>query len=261
MDTVCYQYTLGMPVEIKKLSKVKQLNQVDKLDMMEAKFGELTIHIFKNGEMRAFVQGRGMDALQPALLASGVKVIELLSEIKKQGYKIDEQEVLSSGHPMSFEYLAPDGVRPSFDGVSVNVLRELAYAPFDLAQEFQLERNEVQAGENAGHRLVDISNPKTVEDVNKILIKYFKENGIGIPTFTSEKGERTTYPIQVLTLEESAFAAGMPVINKPYCHFVRGLLRGAYVAFYELENIEIKETNCWGLGDSHCVFKARIYPK
>jgi len=261
MDTACYQYNLGTPLDMKNLSKLKQLKQISKLEMMEARFGDLVIQLFKSGEMRAFVPREGIDKLQPVLLASGVKIIELLSAMKSVGYKIDEQKVLSSGHPMLFEYLAPEGVRPSFDGVSVNVLRELAYAPFDLAQEFQLERNEVQAGENAGRRLVETGSPKSVAKVNGILADYLKGNGIGAPSFTEETGDRTTYPVQVLSLEESAFAAGMPVINKPYCHFVRGLLRGAYVSFYELENIEVKETSCWGLGDSHCVFKAKIYPK
>lgn len=261
MDTACYQYSLGTPIDMKKLSKIKQLKRVSNLEMMEARFGDLVVQLFKSGEMRAFVPGQGKEQLQPALLASGVKIIELLSAMKAAGYKIDEQKVLSSGHPMLFEYLTPDGVRPSFGGVSVNVLRELAYAPFDLSQEFQLERNEVQAGENAARRLVEAGAPKSVENVNKLLSKYLTDNGIGTPVFTQEKGDRTSYPVQVLMLEESAFAAGMPVINKPYCHFVRGLLRGAYVSFYELENIEVKETKCWGLGDSHCEFRARIYPK
>ncbi len=261
MDTACYQYSLGASLDMKKLAKVKGLKRVSKLDVMEAHFGDLVIQLFKSGEMRAFVPGQGIDRLQPALLSVGVKLIELLAAIKGLGYKIDEQKVLSSGHPMPFEYLAPEGVRPSFKGVSINVLRELAYAPYDLAQEFQLERNEVQAGENAGRRLVEKASPKDVKEVNKVLAGYMKGNGIGVPSFSEEKGERTTYPVQVLELQESAFAAGMPVINKPYCHFVRGLLRGAYVAFYELENIEVKETKCWGLGDSICTFKARIYPK
>lgn len=261
MDTACYQYSLGMPLDMKKLEKLPQIKRIGKLEAGEAHFGELVVHIFKTGEMRAFLPEQGLDRLQPALLSSGIKIIELLTAIKKLGYEIDEQKVLSSGHPMPFEYLAPDGVRPSFDGVSVNVLREMAYAPYDLAQEFQLERNEVQAGENAGRRLVERNAPKSVEGVNKLLAGYLEGNGIGVPSFAAEKGDRTTYPVQVLTLGESAFAAGMPVINKPYCHFVRGLLRGAYVSFYELENIEVKETACWGLGDSQCVFKARIYPK
>ncbi len=261
MDTACYQYSLGMEVDSQKLSKISSLTQIGKLEVMEAKFGELKIHVFKTGEIRAFVPGEKIENLQQTLLASGIKITELLAEIKKAGYAIDEQKVLSDGHPMLFEYLAPGGVRPNFKGISVNILRELAYAPYEIAQTFQLERNAVQAGENAGRRIIGKNSPKDMKAVNKFLSDFIKDEGVGTPSFSEEKDERSTYPAIILKLEESAFAAGMPSINKPYCHFVRGLLRGAYVSFYEMENIDVKEENCWGLGDNFCQFKATVHPK
>lgn len=246
---------------MKKLTKISLLKKVNNLDLMEAKFGELRVHIFTNGEMRAFVPGQPANNLQAVLLASGVKIMELLTAIKNAGYSFDEQKVLSDGHPMPFEYLSPDGTRPSFEGVSVNILREFAYAPYDIAQEFQLERNAVQAGENAGRRITDQANPKDVKTLNSALAKFLKDEGVGLATFSEEKAERSTYPAQILKLDESAFAVGMPVVNKPYCHFIRGLLRGAYVSFYELENINVKEENCWGLGDNYCQFRAKVHAK
>jgi len=258
---VCYQYDLGVALDMKKLSSVPGLKALGGLDAMEARVGGLVMHIFKTGEMRAFVPGEKLEKLQTVLVASSVKIMEILAGIKKAGYKLDEQAVLSAGHEMPFEYLAPDGVRPSFSGVSVDLLREVSYAPYDLAQQFQLERNSVQAGENAGRRIAASTGAKDVKALNKALASFMKDSGVGAASFKEEEVERSTYPAQVMRLEESAFAAGMPAVNAAYCHFVRGLLRGAYVAFYELENIDVKEENCWGLGDGFCQFRAAVFPK
>ncbi|MCK4327098.1 MAG: hypothetical protein KAW41_01340 [Candidatus Diapherotrites archaeon] len=246
---------------MKKLAKVESLKQVGKLGLMEARLGDVVVQVFANGEMRAFAPGQELDKLQAALVASSVKIMEIIASIKKAGYSIDEQAVMSAGQVMPFDYLAPEGVRPSFKGVSVDLLREVAYAPYEVAQQFQLERNEVQAGENAGRRIVKQTQPKDVKSLNKSLVLFMADSGVGVASFKEEKVEKSTYPAQILRLEESAFAAGMPVINAAYCHFVRGLLRGAYVAFYELENVDVKEENCWGRGDDYCQFRAVVYPK
>jgi len=261
METACYQYAFSKALDPKKLDKVGQLKRVGKLGVWEAKYGDLVVHVFQSGEMRAFVPGEAAEKLQPVLLSGGVKLIELLQAIKKAGHAVDEQEVLSSGQKMAFTYLSPEGIRPSFDGVSVDLLREVSFAPFEIAQAFQLERNFMQAGENAGRRLEKELAPKNMKELNAALAGFLKGQGIGLASFTEAPEPRSTYPAQVMALEESAFAAGMPMINKPYCHFVRGLLRGAYVAFYELENIDVKEEECWGLGNDHCVFRAVVFPK
>ncbi|MFC2174489.1 V4R domain-containing protein [archaeon] len=252
---------MGVKLDLKKLSKVPLLKKVGKLDLLEARLGDVVIHLFSTGEMRAFSPGQKLDKLQPALLASSVKILEILSGVKAAGYAIDEQVVLSSGHEMPFKYLTPEGVRPSFKGVSIDLLHEVTYAPYGVAQQFQLERNAVQAGENAGRRIAKASTPKDVNDLNTALVSFMADAGVGVASFKEEKVEKSTYPAQVLTLEESAFAAGMPAINATYCHFVRGLLRGAYVVFYELENIEVKEENCWGLGHDFCQFRAVVFAK
>ncbi len=261
MKTASFQYYLGTELDGKVLNKVTQLKQINKLQVWEAKFGEVVVHIFSSGEMRAFVPGQDLDNLQPVLLSAAVKIIELLQSLKKAGVNFDEQKVLSEGHPMPFDYISPSGVRPNFKGVNINLLREVIYASYDVSQEFQIQRNFVQAGENAGRRIATESKAKDVKALNKTLVEYMKNSGIGLAKFSEEKIERSTYPAQLLKLEESAFAAGMPVINKPYCHFVRALLRGAYVVFYELENVDVKEENCWGLGDDFCQFRAAIFPK
>jgi predicted hydrocarbon binding protein len=139
-------------------------------------------------------------------------------------------------------------------------MRESVYAPYTLMPEFQLDRNAVQAGENVGRKLVVGAGDK--DEVNKKIIDYLQEEKLGIATAASKPDEsgQSHYEIQVFTVNESAFAAGMPFVNRALCHFIRGVIRGAYVAFMETENIEVKETNCWGLGDTKCVFEMRVTP-
>ncbi len=261
MDVHCYQYLIGKDVGLEKLDGVPGLTKVDGAKVMQAQFGSVTVLVFETGEVRAFIRSSGIEKLKNALPAAGVKIMGLLQAIKAKGVEFDENAVLAAGKPMAFDYLAVKGVRPELEEVvNLDALRELVYAPYSIMPEFQLERNAVQGGENEGRKLAQGKQDK--EELNSAIVKYLRDEKLGIGKVGSKADEsgQSQYEIQVFTVHESAFAAGMPVVNKALCNFIRGVVRGAYVAFMELENIEVKESHCWGLGDTYCEFEMRVTP-
>ena len=61
----------------------------------------------------------------------------------------------------------------------------------------------------------------------------------------------------VLQIAESATSAGMPDVNRPLCHFERGILAGAVSGFLG-KDTTCEETKCWGLGDTFCEFLVKV---
>ncbi|MCD6523105.1 MAG: hypothetical protein J7K68_05115 [Candidatus Diapherotrites archaeon] len=263
MQAQAYVYHIGMHLDPKKLSKISGLKKVDGLELFEKSIGNLRIQVFLNGEIRAFVPGKTINELKEVLIVSGVKIVELLEEIKKQGYKFDVEEVFKNGHQMDFTYETPEGTRVKLKNeVAADLLKELIYSAHDIMPEFQAERNSVQAGENIGRRLVRIYKPKNTDELADAIVKYFKEQKIGIVTYKTKKDEKeSNMKMYTFRVDECAVASGIPLVNKPVCHITRGLIRGAFCQFLELENVAVKETKCWGLGDTYCEFLMKVFPK
>jgi predicted hydrocarbon binding protein len=257
-----YQYIIGKQLDFKALKGIADLKPVEGSHIMRAQYGDVTVLLFESGEMRAFVRGGELPQLKEALLPAGVKIMGLLQAIKACGVKFDDQAVFAAGKPMAFDYTTPSGSRPTFDEVvHVDSLRESVYAPYALMPEFQLERNAVQGGENAGRKLAE--GVKDKEALNRALIDCLRNWKLGAATVSTRHDVtgQSSYDVQVFRVLESAFAAGIPMVNRAMCHFLRGVIRGAYAAFLELENVEVKETHCWGLGDTYCEFEMRVTPK
>lgn len=55
----------------------------------------------------------------------------------------------------------------------------------------------------------------------------------------------------VITAEECATCAGVPPIGEPLCHFESGLIEGALSGALA-QQVQVTETECWGLGDRIC---------
>jgi len=258
MDAHVYQYNIGKALDLSKLASIQDLQKIEGTKLLCARYGEVQTLVFPSGEIRAFVKGRDATGLKDALLAAGVKIMGLLQAIKSSGVDFDENEVFSKGYAMQFDYLLRTGSRATLgEDDHVNLIREMAFGPYDLGQSFQLERNFVQGGENLGHRLVT-EDLKKIEEVIQKVTEYLKGTGLGVLTYTTEKGE-SGYDVYHFKLLESMFASGVPQIGSALCHFIRGIIRGAFIEFLELENISVKEESCWGLGDTFCSFTVNIY--
>lgn len=230
--------------------------------MLSTQFGDITIQVFSSGELRAFIRGRDINALREALLSASVRISALLQDIKKSGYEFDEQEVLSKGHVAQFTSRLPPGVRTSVDDhINIEVFREILYSPYELMPKFQVERNNVQAGEDIARELISSSHLKDLKALNNLIGEYIQKENIGITSFGIEQDPASQYDIQIIRVDQCAICSGTPVVNEPLCHFLRGFIRGAYSAYLELENIAVKETRCWGFGDTYCEFKMKVFPK
>ncbi|MBN3037009.1 MAG: hypothetical protein JW834_01045 [Candidatus Diapherotrites archaeon] len=263
MDTLAYTYDIGKPLNIKKLAGLKYAELPQGTEVLKAQFGEVTILVFPSGEMRAFSKGKTFEDLERGLMPASVRIIQLLEDIKKSGVKLDPTKVIESGKRIQWSSAAPAGVRKTMEStVGLDILRQMTYAPLDIMSEFQVERMLVQAGENIGRSLADGS-LKSADKLSEAIVAYLKANKLCVSSFKKRKdpSKNSSYDQFVFTMSESAFAAGIPPVGKPMCHFIRGLIRGAFAKFLELENVSVKETQCWGLGDTECEFVMTVLPK
>jgi predicted hydrocarbon binding protein len=260
MEASCYDFNTGQALDLDRLTSVKELKRVQGTSLLAAQYGDLRVLVFPVGVVRAFVPGKDVNILKNTLIATGVKVVSLLGEIRKAGYGFDESDVFSKGVQSSFDYATPQGVRPTLGADEhADLIRELVFAPYDLGQAFQIERNAVQAGENIGRKIA-----RSVKDQKQLfdsVFNYMKGHGIGVASVRAEKDPLSGGDMWLVRVDECVFAAGITPINVTVCHFVRGLVRGAIAAFMELENVEVKEERCWGIGDTYCEFRARIFTR
>ncbi|AKB12384.1 MAG TPA: ArsR family transcriptional regulator [Methanosarcina thermophila] len=65
-----------------------------------------------------------------------------------------------------------------------------------------------------------------------------------------------TDPI-ALQIEDSFKASSMPVIGKPFCSLIEGIIEGILKGKLE-KDYKVTETECYGTGHEHCLFKITI---
>ncbi|MGB9939209.1 V4R domain-containing protein [Methanosarcina sp.] len=64
--------------------------------------------------------------------------------------------------------------------------------------------------------------------------------------------------LPALQIEDSFKARSMPVVGKPFCTFREGIIEGILKGKLEKEDCKVIETECYGTGHEHCLFKITI---
>lgn len=261
IETQCYAYNLGQKIDISSVN----IEGVEKnAGFLSATYGDVTVEVFQNGSARAFIKDGDLERLRQHLPTAGFKIIELFKNIQSQGYEFNAEEVFQNGAPEEFNITCiPELRKESGTGTNYCLLREIVYGAFELMPRFQAERNLVQAGENSARKLLKDNNAQTPEEVADMLDAFMKTQGIGLSTHSKrlDESKKGNFEIYTFKVEENAFAVGLPHVNFPYCNYVRGLIRGAFAEYLELENIRVEERKCWGLGDTYCEFEMDVFSR
>ncbi|MBS3060015.1 MAG: hypothetical protein J4432_00720 [DPANN group archaeon] len=247
-------YDLKHQLDLGKLSKLDYLDYADEeKTVLERRSDEVRIFFFSDGKITAFVEGQGFDYLKEKIASAAVDLVTAIEDIKRTlGLKFDTKEVLSLGSQGDIVDVDVSVRKTTKSSVDVSVLRNLHLALYDIAGDFQAERVASQAGELKAREFVSSIKPDSKDELIDVVAKRFKEEGIGI--LEKIEGDQKIAKDAVLRIHESAFAAGMPYVNRAVCNYIRGFLRGAFVKFKNSEAISVNETKCWGTGSTFCEF-------
>lgn len=234
--------------------KVKLLDFIgDDKNFLYGELDSLKVFLFKNGLLRIVHKSAKLEALQKELPALGLKLSGLLGEIARAAkIRINPSKALSTAHVEDLgqsELVPPQGTK-----IGIATIREISAAIERLLSEYHAERLAVQAGESLGRRL----RAKSKGELDSMLCRTIEKEGFGIAMTMSPKVEesgRKAY--SQFEVHGSALSYAMPPKGRAVCHLIRALIRGAYCAYLNQENVNVIETKCWGLGDPLCEF--RVY--
>jgi predicted hydrocarbon binding protein len=265
MEAQSYEYNLGCPVNLKAAAKsLDYLNYCPESGAATAELGALTARFLPTGKVHVFARGGGIQAVEGALVNAGIKLHEIFKDIKKAtGAAIDPKAAYEGGCRTAVGSEVNAVLRPNFKSdMDVMIYREMLLASYDFMQAFHTERVATAAGENIGRAIVNSNNYKTPAEVEAEFTRFFAAKKVGRLVRTENApaapGLQT---ISTFILEESGIACGLPPMNQAMCHLARGIIRGAYCAYMGLENIGVKETECWALGDMRCKFHVFTYSR
>jgi predicted hydrocarbon binding protein len=114
-----------------------------------------------------------------------------------------------------------------------------------------------RGGKNLGRNVGD----KVIKATGKNLEKYLqeisnicKELGIGFLSVPEMDLGRGYIKVRV---DECVTCSGMPNIGEVVCHFEGGLIGAIFEIFTE-RKVTVIETECWGKGDTACVFEIQL---
>jgi len=251
-EPTSFVYDLGSNIDIEKARRGSALlkSPPGERNFAYARLDALNAILFSNGKLRVAHSDGTRKSLERALPAAVPKIQKLIEDAARgAGLKVDVAEVISSGKAEAEGFEAPE--RSGLGShVGVLALRAIAiHAPEKVLGEYQRERVVTQAGDMVGRALAQ--GAKNRGALAKAIADFLKKEGIGIAEASEGKDG------VVLVVRESAFAYGLPPTGKPLCGFIRGLIRGAFAAFYHSESVDATETRCWGTGDIECEFVVR----
>ncbi|MEM4389418.1 MAG: V4R domain-containing protein [Candidatus Micrarchaeia archaeon] len=247
-EPTSFIYDLGRKIDIERVKKGNAVlkSPPGERNFLYARLDGLNVILFSNGKLRVTHLSGTRESLEKALPAAVPKIQKLVEDIAKAaGIKVDASEVIANGKAEEEGFAVPE--RTNLGGrAGLLALQAIAiHAPDKVLGEYQRERVAVQAGDTIGRTLA--RDAKNKDALAKAIVDFLKNEGIGI----AEVGGGGDV---VFIVRESAFAYGLPPVGKPLCGFIRGLIRGAYAAFFHSESVNVAETRCWGTGDVECEF-------
>ncbi len=268
MGIQAFSVSLGRSIDLKKASKgIDYLSSPRNFGMFracDAEFDGTTLRVFEDGNVRIYVYTE-MEAYAEAMFKateSLAYIRRLITDLRHAlKVNIDSDSCLASIKPLSekldmYEFLLMDidSVRKTYKGdMSATFFRILHH---HTIEEYLGANTAVKmlynVGEEIGKTFAGLYGTSSLDASLKELQKYLDAEKLG-----RLKVIRTGEKEVVLQIEEGATSAGMPDVNKPLCHFERGILAGAVSGFLG-KGTTCEETRCWGLGDSFCEFLVKV---
>jgi predicted hydrocarbon binding protein len=147
----------------------------------------------------------------------------------------------------------PDGSAGSH--VSARAFHALLTAEERVLGGYHRQRISVQAGETLGRALA--KSAKSRNELERGLISFIKSEGLGQASLEvpeAMKGE--TKPYSVISVKNSACVTGDS--DGPQCDLLKGLIRGAYCAYLNQENVNVTESRCLAQGAGPCEFRIHL---
>ena len=256
VEAVSYLYNIGKDINLSKLQKSDYFQTVNKdPNFVFAKIDSVFMIVFKDGRIRLVHESVRLDKLERDLSSASVKLKELIEELgKKTGSNSNTASIITRGGRES--YTLTEYHRPSGDTVETSIVQQLGiFAPEKVLGEYQRDRILTQAGETIGRQIGKVKDKKQLAQT---VVKYIESSGLGVAEFFEPKDTKEKNLFAVFRVYESAFSYGLPPIGKPLCNLTRGVIRGAYVSYFNQENVNVVETRCWGIGDVVCEFKVHL---
>lgn len=248
-------YSLGKAVDLKKARKAG-LQQLDgDGNLLYTTVGSLFVVLFADGRLRISSADRSEESLRRELPLRGMELKRIVAAIAKSAaLKVDADDVFSKAVDER-DIALPRTLAGDF--VNASVTRAISAATDRIMGAYHRERLETQAGETAGRKFG--SKAKSRKELEQAIVRMLKEEGLGITSLGKAEAEKTgRTPYAVFQVLQSAFAYGAVPDGSALCHYIRGLIRGAYCAYLSQENVNVVECRCWGLGDVFCEFRVYI---
>ena len=263
-----FMVDLGKEIDLEEASKkidyIASPKMAGLFKAADATFNDTTVSLFENGSVRVVVRtniGAYAEAMFKAT-ESLVYIRKIVTDLRLElGMELDSDRVLASIKPVTEKLdlheillMDVDSVRPTFKG-NMNPLFFRLLHLYTL-EEYVGETTAIKiltsTGEEVGKVFAGIYATDTLDDFFEELKKFLEKEKvakISVESITDNK--------IVIKSEESMTSAGIPTINKPVCHFERGLITGALKEFLG-KNIISRETKCWGMGDLYCEFVLEV---
>jgi len=105
-------------------------------------------------------------------------------------------------------------------------------------------------GKNIGEKILQTTG-KNFDNYLQEIVKMCKDLGIGLLSIPEMDLGRGFIKVRV---DECVTCSGMPNIGQVVCHFEGGLI-GAIIEKFMDNKVTVTETECYGKGDSACVFE------
>ncbi len=259
---------LGKSIDLEEASK--KIDYIDPPKMVgmfktaDATFDGTTVRLFENGWVRVVVStdlGAYAEAMFKAT-ESLVYIRKIVTDLRLElGMDLDSDSVLASIKPVTEKFdlhevllMDVDSIRPTFKGAMNPIFFRILH--LYMLEEYVGAVTAVKilysTGEEVGKTFAGVYATDTLEGFLEELRKFLEKEKVAIISIESMTDTKI-----VIKSEESMTSAGIPAINKPICHFERGLITGA-IKEYLGKNITSREVKCWGLGDLYCEFVLEV---
>jgi hypothetical protein len=146
------------------------------------------------------------------------------------------------------------------DGMPVLVYRLMQYTMLDVLSKEHGEKKANEYFRNAGF-LAGMEFTKNIMDIKvdfntfiSSLQKNLRDLKIGIlrmESYDDINGEI------MLTVEQDLDCSGLPITNESVCSYDEGFIAGI-LEIYTGKKYDVREVDCWALGDRACRFKGKI---
>ncbi|MFQ6135666.1 MAG: V4R domain-containing protein [Candidatus Hydrothermarchaeales archaeon] len=259
---------LGKNVDLdeasKKIDYISPPKMVGMFKAADANFDGTTVRIFENGWIRVMVRTE-LEAYVEAMFKateSLVYIRKVVTDLRSElGMDLDSDRVLASIKPVSEKLNLHEILVMDVDSVRPTYKKDMNPIFYRMLHLYMLEEYIGAAtaikilyntGEEVGKVFAGIYATDTLESFLDELRNFLDREKVAKISV-----ERMNEDEIVIKSEESMTSSGIPSINKPVCHFERGLITGAVKEFLG-KNIRSDETKCWGLGDLYCEFVLKV---